>query len=186
MSRYKYEELCQMKDKELEEIFRQGKTPEFKNLIGWEFRGYNVPYITEILGFRKFKKGFFVGPGQSPEGAEIMGYNVLVLQNGFFGKWIALPDENYPKRYGFYLVYKVRPEEPDNKYPNALLLNYGKAKNGLHPARFLRDYLVQPDPDNPDLYLGKAYFALGPLRVFPSFFVLERYNQAVGEINYKP
>ena len=32
----------------------------------------------------------------------------------------------------------------------------------------------QVDPANPDLFLGKAYYALGPARVAASFFVLER------------
>lgn len=182
MVRYKYEELCQKSERELEEIFKQGKTPEFKNLLGYEFRGFNVPVITKILGFQKFKKGFFLAPGQRADGNEIMGFNVLIDQKK--EGWVALPSEDNPKRYGFYRVYKVNPSERDNKYPQALLLNYGISRNGIHPARLLRDYLVQPDPENPDLYLGKAYFALGPFRLFPSFFVLERYNPIKGEIGY--
>jgi len=180
----KYEELCGKKDSELEAIFRAGKTPERKNLLGWEFRGYNTPFITQILGFRKFKKGFFVGPGQTEDGPEVMGFNVLVVQNGLYGQWLPLPSTTAPKRYGFYRVYNVRPEEIDNKHSNALLLNYGIPRNGLNPARLLRDYLVQPNPDNIDLYLGRAYFALGNMRVFPSFFVLERYNKIEGKIGY--
>jgi hypothetical protein len=132
---------------------------------------------------QKFKKGFFVGPGQKAESGEVMGFNVLIKQ-GIKDQWPALPREDAPKRFGFYRVAKVKPEEKDNKYPHALLLNYGISRNGLHPARLLRDYLVQVESDNPDLYLGRAYFALGPLRVFPSFFVLERYNPIKGEIGY--
>jgi len=185
MGRMTFEELCRKNSAELEGIFAKGKMPDPKNLIGWEFRGYNIPIITRFLGFQKFKKGFFVH--RDSDGERLMGFNVLVSQKGDkspSSKWNALPDEENPKRYGFYLVYRVSPEERDNKYPNALLLNYGKAKNGLHPARFLRDYLVQPDPDNVDLYLGKAYFAIGPFRLFPSFFVLERYNKIRGEVRY--
>jgi len=183
MAKYSYDELCGKKDRELEEIFKAGKTPDLKNLLGSEFRGFNVPIITKILGFQKFKKGFFVGPDQKPESGEIMGFNVLIKQ-GVKDKWPALPSEEAPKRFGFYRVAKVKPEERDNKYPHALLLNYGISRNGLNPARLLRDYLVQVDPANSDLYLGRAYFALGPLRVFPSFFVLERYNPIKGEIGY--
>jgi len=184
MAKYSYDELCQKKDRELEDIFQQGKTPDFKSLLGSEFRGFNVPIITKILGMQKFKKGFFTGPGQKPEGAEVMGFNVLISQKADKDKWVALPSEEAPKRYGFYRVYKVNQQERDNKYPNALLLNYGISRNGIHPARLLRDYLVQVDPGNPDLYLGRAYFAIGPLRLFPSFFVLERYNPIKGEIGY--
>ncbi len=177
MERWTYEKLARSDPGTLEQVMRQGITPEFSDLIGWEFRGFNQPYITRILGFQKFKKGFFVAPGQNPGGPEFSGYNVPVVQNGLYGKWLALPDEDNPKRYGFYRAYRVKPDERDNKYPNALLLNYGIARNGLNPARLLRDYLIQVDTGNPDLFLGEASFAIGSLRVFPSHFVLERYNK---------
>jgi hypothetical protein len=38
----------------------------------------------------------------------------------------------------------------------------------------LRDYVVQPDPRNPDVLLGKAFLAIGPMRFYSNFFVLER------------
>lgn len=85
----------------------------------------------------------------------------------------------------FYRVYRVRPEERDNLYPHAILMNCGLPRNGLHPVRMLRDYLVQPDPDNPDLYLGKSYFAVGPLRLAPTFFLLERYKRIEGEVGFQ-
>jgi hypothetical protein len=57
-----------------------------------------------------------------------------------------------------------------------LLLNYGASlrnpRRGVE--RLLRDYLVQPYAQNPDLLLGKAYFAFGSRRVFSNFFVIER------------
>ena len=179
MSDYTYEGLAKMADAELEEIFKEGATPKFEDLVGWEFKGWNVPRITRVLGFQKFKKGFFLDAGQTIDGFEVSGYNVKVAQNKLDEPWTAKPSEQSPKRFGFYLVYKVRPEERDNLYRNALLLNYGKGKNPWwEPARLLRDYLVQPDPENNDLFLGKAYIALGPWRVFPSFFIIERYNES--------
>ena len=178
-----YEALAKMKDKDLEFVLRSGTTPALDGLAGWEFKGYNVPNITELLGFRKFKKGFFVGPGQSAEQGEISGYNVVVEQSKIQEPWNAKPSEDAPKRHSFYKAYKVRKEEVDCQYPNALLLNYGLGGNAIYnPAGLLRDYLVQVDADNPDLLLGKAYFAIGPFRVFPSFFLLERYNES----NYAP
>ena len=64
----------------------------------------------------------------------------------------------------------------DNHYLHGLLLDYGKGDNPFYdPSAGLRDYLVQVDADNPDLFLGKAYFALGAARVPTfSFFILER------------
>lgn len=180
---YTYELLAKSKDKDLEFVMRSGTTPALGDLVGYEFKGYNTPFVTQILGFRKFKKGFFVGAGQAVDNGEVSGYNVVVAQNRIDEPWKAKPNEQNPKRHGFYRVYKVRKVEIDNLYPNALLLNYGLGGNSLlNPARLLRDYLVQVDPENKDLFLGKAHFALGPKRVFPSFFILERYNES----NYKP
>ena len=176
---YTYESLARSSDKDLEFVIRSGVTPALEGLVGFEFKGYNTPFITQILGFRKFKKGFFLGVGQAAENGEISGYNVVVAQNRIDEPWDAKPSEQDPKRHGFYRAYRVRGSEIDSLYPNALLLNYGLGGNAVwNPAGLLRDYLVQVDPENKDLLLGKAYFAIGPMRVFPSFFILERYNES--------
>lgn len=184
---YSFVSLARAGDRDLEYVLRKGSTPSLERLAGYEFKGYNLPFLTQVLGFRKFKKGFFPGQGQSVEGGEITGYNVMVEQNGQEAAWIAKPSEDEPKRHSFFRVYRVRHSERDSLYPNALLLNYGLGGNPpWNPARFLRDYLVQVDPDNPDLLLGKAYFSAGPLRLFPSFFVLERHNESDYEGNWSP
>ncbi len=175
---YSFLSLVNASDKDLEYVMRDGVPPSLEGLVDYEFKGYNLPFITRILGFQKFKKGFFVRPEQSADKGEISGYNVVVVQNRVGEPWIALPNEVNPKRHGFYLAYRVRRSEVDDAYPNALLLNYGLGGNSpWNPAGLLRDYLVQVDPENPDLLLGKAYFALGSSRAFPSFFVLERSNK---------
>jgi len=82
-------------------------------------------------------------------------------------------------KHAWYDVGPVDLSAVDCKYPNALLLDYASQKNYLfEPSRRLRDYLVQVYPDNPDLLLGKAYVALGPVRLPMSFFVLERSNRS--------
>jgi len=61
-----------------------------------------------------------------------------------------------------------------------VLLDYGRGGNKpWDPTRGLRDYVVQVDPSNPDLFLGKAYYALGPLRVHSNFFILERLRRGL-------
>ena len=177
-----YHDLIKMKARELDQIFQRGVTPKPEDLIGWEFRGFNPPTFARVLGFQKFKKGFFVDAGQSKD-ADVSGYNVWVFQNRADDPHVAKPTEEVPKRHGFFLVHKVEAGDADGKYPHALLLDYGKGKNSpYNPERAIRDYLVQVDPDNRDLYLGKAYLAVGGLRIFSNFFVIERYNQA----NIKP
>jgi hypothetical protein len=170
-----YRKLALSNNRDLEQIFRQAKQPVADQLAGYEFRGYNTPFFAKVLGIQKFIKGFF---SESP--GKIEGYNIPVRQNGLANPWLHLPNAEAPKRFGFYHVYPVRGEERDNLYPNALLLNYGaSARNPFYRVeRVLRDYIVQPDPANPDILVGKAYLAFGPLRIPSNFFILERLRPA--------
>ena len=170
--RYDYLTLVSADNHELEQVLRRGVQPDPAKLAEWEFRGYNTLDLTALLGFRKFKKGFF------REGERWFGYNVKIKPNGLADPWIDVVKNGKAVRHGFFDVYPVDSGGTDNLYPNAVLLNYASEKNPLwDPSRVLRDYLVQVEPENPDLYLGKAYVALGPKRVFVSFFVLERHNR---------
>jgi len=165
-----FEELARKSNSELETIFSSGKGPEPEALAGYEWRGYNVPWWASILGIRKFIKGFF------ERQARVEGYNIPVRQNALQEPWIPKPNPDNPKRFGFFAVSKVDPASQENLYPQATLLNYGASRLNprLDPTRLLRDYVVQPDPQNPDLLLGKAYLALGPSRVFTNFFLIQR------------
>ncbi|MDP8257564.1 MAG: GMC family oxidoreductase [Candidatus Alcyoniella australis] len=169
-----FENLAKASTSRLKRLFDQGVRPDPDKLAGWEFRGWNTPYFTKLVGIQKFKKGFYRVPGEQ----RFMGYNRPIRVNGLDLPHTGKPTEARSKPFGWYSVAPVDADSKENKAPHALLLNYGVRKNGLAPPRLLRDYLVQVDPDNPDLYLGKAYLALGPLRVFSNFFILERYNQA--------
>ena len=170
-----YIDLAMAPNDVLERYMKSGQAPDVRKLVGWQFRGYNTLDLTTVLGFRKFKKGFFSEEEPAHARSQIWGYNVDVQQNGLGEPWI--PKDKAP--YGFYQVYPVDPGEKDNLYPNALLLHYGKGNNpAMDPSAFLRDYLVQVDPENDDLLLGKAFVALGPVRLFVSYFILERYNQS--------
>jgi hypothetical protein len=111
----------------------------------------------------------------------IRGYNCAVIQNAVEEPWIGRPDPARPDRFGYYHVAAVDPTARDNAYLHAVLLDYGRDGNAsFDPTRGLRDYLVQVDPAQPDLFLGKAYYALGPARLGVSFFVLERFRRASG------
>lgn len=175
---FTFPRLAQMSLSELKEVFDNGETPDVNELQGWEFRGWNVGKITRLLGFQKFRKGFLPSDG-GLHPRQCMGYNVIVEQNGLRDPHLALPDELNPKRHGYYLATPCEVYGQENLHPHALLLDYGRGEGDdpfYHPARLLRDYLVQVEAGNPDLYLGVAYLALGPTRVFSGYFVLERYN----------
>ncbi len=156
----------------LEEVLRSGKAPDLDEIAGWEFKGFNTMDLTGLIGIRKFKKGFY------RDGDAVRGYNVKVEQGGgLLDPWVDIVKKGDSVKHGWYDVYPVRPEEVDDEYPDSVLLNYASERNPrADPSRFLRDYLVQVNPDDQDLLLGKAYVALGSKRVFVSFFVLEREN----------
>ncbi len=160
----------------LEEVLRAGIVPDVDKLAGWEFRGFNTLDLTGMIGIRKFKKGFY------KEGDALKGYNVKIKQKGgLLDEWEDIVKDGQSAKHGYYDVMPVTDAEKDNLYPNSLLLNYGASDRNpkADPSRFLRDYLVQVDADNDDLYLGKAFVALGPKRVFVSYFVLERSNPSI-------
>jgi hypothetical protein len=162
--------------RELETAMQRGGTPAVADLVGWEFRGINrfpfnriVP-IAEVTGIKKFLKGVF-----RAEDGRVLGYNCKVELNALDGRWNIAP-----RRFGFYEARPVDPTHRDNRYLHALLLDYSKGGNKRSDlSNGVRDYIVQLGRD---LYLGKAYYALGPLRVRSNFFILERHR--VGLTDY--
>lgn len=168
--------LEQTSKRELDLIFERGCQPDLESLVGWEFRGINrLPLnalpVAQLVGIKKFLKGFY-----RAEDGRVMGYNSPVENNVLDGRWNVAP-----KRFGYYEVHAVDPTARDNLYLHAVLLDYGKGGNKAYdPTAGLRDYVVQVDPANPDLYLGKAYYALGPARIGAlNYFILERHRRGL-------
>jgi hypothetical protein len=171
-----FNRLAKAPHAELESIFRAGHAPTLEQLDGWEFRGWNTRDITSLLGIRKFRKGFTRQSGLH-QADEMIGYNVNVRQNALHAPHLALPNELEAFRHGYFLVTPYDGTGLET-HTDCLLLDYHRAPLGspLHPGRVLKDFIVQVDPQNPDLLLGKAYVQLRAISFFASFFVLERYN----------
>jgi hypothetical protein len=173
----RFSELAGMSKDQLETVFVRGSMPDLGRLAGWEFRGLNHPAWARLAGIKKFMKGFFWN------GDKLHGYNCPVKQNTNDAPWEFKASAEDPGRFGYYQVAPVDARAKDNAYLNSVLLNYGEGGNKLYdPSRNLRDYLVQVDPDNEDLYLGKAYYAIGPVRLATNFFLLERQHEASGDV----
>ncbi len=173
MAEHTFERLARSSPAELESVLRSGAAPDVASLTGAEWRGFNVGLKMRLIGSQKFVKGFFAGT----DGVE--GYNTPVRQNGLDAPWVAKPSPEDPKRFGFFIVQPVEPGGADSRYPRALLLEYGASRRNPQrsPTRRIRDYLVQPDPGNPRLMLGKGYLAVSGARLFPQFFVIERLDR---------
>ena len=168
---------------DLERTVVRGATPDVDALVGWEFRGINAtppgaPPIARLAGIQKFVKGMF----RAADG-RAMGYNSPVVQNALDGRWHTRPSDESPRRFGFYELTPVDPTSRNNHYLHAILIDYGKGGNARWDVTSgLRDYLVQVDANNPDLFLGKAYAALGPVRLPLGFFVLERFRRGPASV----
>lgn len=175
------QQLARLPSAELARRMAAGVAPRIESLAGNEFRGFNVPAITSLLGFQKFKKGFYLRADESAAAGRCHGYNVSVVQNELHQPWIATPSEAAPKRHGFYDVYPVAENKTHRLFSNALLVDYGVRENAfMNPERLIRDYLVQPDPDDANVLLGFATIALGFTTVHFGFFVLDRDQPPVG------
>lgn len=175
------QQLARLPSAELSRRMVAGVMPRVESLVGFEFRGFNVPAVTSLLGFQKFKKGFYLRTDESAAAGRCHGYNVFVVQNELHQPWIATPSEAAPRRHGFYDVYPVAEAKKHRLYPNALLVDYGVPENAIaNPERLIRDYLVQPDPKDPDVLLGFATIALGVTTVHFGFFILDRDQPPIG------
>ena len=173
-----YKQLAGQSRSALESLLVGGETPSLSGITGYEYKGYNIAPTTALLGIRKFIKAFFTTPG-----GQVYGCNTPVAQNGLNGPWVARPSEAAPRRFAFFSVTAVDPETRDNAYLHALLIDYGRGGNPLYdPSRYLRDYLVRCVPGSDDLLLGKAYMAIGPIRMPATFFLIERYRPLTGPI----
>jgi hypothetical protein len=176
--------LARSSRRELERALQRGSTPDIETLIGWEFRGINTtppgsPPIARLAGIQKFVKGMF-----RADDGRAMGYNCPVVQNVLDGRWHTRPSDESPRRFGFYELVPVDPTSRDNHYLHALLIDYGKGGNPAWDiTNGLRDYLVQVDADDPDLFLGKAFAAIGPARLPLGFFVLERFRRGPAHVD---
>ena len=175
-----FESLAKADKKTLEEVLKDGTMPDLDSMAGYEFDGYNLTFMATILGIRKFRKGFYKEvEKKSCEGCsctmeKFKGYNVKMKQNRFEEPWGY--KDGKPQRFGWFDIITYYTFHKDLAlYTNAALLHYGlDERNTLFEGKMLRDFLVQVNKDDKDLYLGKAYNAVGKNLVMPSYFILKR------------
>lgn len=183
--------LTRLTPAELRTRLEAGVEPRASDLVGWEFRGWNVlapiarPFIA-ALGYQRFAKGFF---SRAPAGAALEdpagfeGYNLKITAGTAADPWVVRD----PSPHAFYRVERVGAArtKPD-LHPHALLLDY--ALGDPRPPLFdggplwgnggIFDFLVHPSPESRDLLLGASYYSLPPIRVLGGYFVAERWRRA--------
>lgn len=164
-----FEMLKKYTTQELHHLFTESKPAHFDEVKEYAFIGYNTNSLTGILGFRNFIKVFEYSTEKGK-----WGYNIIVSQkkSSNFDTYIKRDKKGIPAQQGFYSVYENKKNET-----KGLVIDYGTGLNSfLEPARFLKDYLVVPSADNPNLFLGKAFLNLNGKLFFLSYFILERFK----------
>ncbi|MBM4280464.1 MAG: hypothetical protein FJ137_06775 [Deltaproteobacteria bacterium] len=178
-----FSSLIALRPRELDAVLAAGATPRFSDLIGFEFRGWNVfgdplaATVGTVMGIQRFAKGFFHrGAGAPDDAPYIEGYNVKIERGGSDEPW-ANKGGGAPIRHSFFRVLRAgEGDERRGRNQQALLLDYSKGdpRPGFFDGSGLRDFVVHPDPDIRDLLLGKAYMHIGPLANVAGYFVAER------------
>jgi hypothetical protein len=160
-----YLDLVAQPQRELHRCMLRGSLPATGDLVGREYRGTNVSATSRLLGIRRFIKGF-----ERAEDGAVIGYNRRVRGGNLDTPWTPSTWRGND-RFGYFSVTAVDPVARDNRYLNALLLDYGSGLNGRRdPTGVLRDYLVRTQSG---LLLGHAFIAIGSLRIHVGYFVLE-------------
>ena len=169
MTKHTYESLASSTDETLEQVMKSGTQPELDVIAGNEYRGWNTPFFAATAGILRFKKGFFKDPSA---GGAVRGYNKdIVSGGGLMDPWTEKGKTGKQNRSAFTRLCRRRAV----RIQTSVLLNYNCPRNfPLDPTKLLRDYVVQVNPDNPHLLLGKAYLALPGKWPTVSYFILER------------
>jgi hypothetical protein len=170
-----FEQLSGLKDAELEKVLKAGLPPTVADISGYEFRGWNQNSGTDIIGTRKFIKGFY---GAKPDGTG-WGYNMPVEQNGLQQPWNPKKENGQDKRYAFFRVLPGS-QMKDSVYPSMLVVDYRQWKDYffLSPIKYTVDYVVFVEPGNTDLILGKSYSQFLGLKMFLGYFIIERFRKS--------
>jgi hypothetical protein len=168
--------LAKASNPELESLMSSKAVPSAESLAGSEFRGWNVAELASVLGIRKFIKGFF----RCSDSPDFAGYNMPVKQNEFEGPWEPALENGEPVRH-FYFGLVPGSRVSDAIYPATLVVDYRLWKGTpATPPGITNtvDYLVLPDPSNPNLVLGKSYLQFSEVKPFLGFFLIERLQQS--------
>jgi hypothetical protein len=177
-----FESLGQLPFREAMKLFPAGKAVDVQSLVGWEFRGWNLfPHfaakgIGRLFNAHRFGKGFFRFPGEN----SVYGYNIDILHGGLKEEWKERLVNGQPVRRRFFKVYPPA-EGParGGRHLDALFFDYaeGRPRSGYFDGGALRDYFVQAEPSNPDLFLLIAYQMLGPIWIPGGFGIIQRWRR---------
>ena len=185
---HRFDPVAKLTPTELEGALREGRKATEAQLAGHLWHGLSLVMPQPLFSlFGRFGKTFHLDQSQ---GGRLRGWNVRMRQGrGARGGsvepegWIPFTFRNKQVTYGFYEVdLAPTSHKLAATYPNAFLIDYGKAGNrAWDPLGRVRDWVVAIDDD---LLLGRMYLAFGGRSVAtPSYFALARRKWQQGEAN---
>ncbi len=174
----RFDEVAKLPAAELENILKEGTKTDEGKLEGWLWHGLSLAMAPPLFAiFGRFGKAFHRDvsplPGRDPERVGMLrGWNVRMSQKGATG-WNPLEFRGKTVTYGHYDVITSPDGQLAKTYPNAFLIDYGKAGNRpWDPLGRVRDWVVAVDDD---VLVGRMYLSLGGRSVpTPSYFALAR------------
>ena len=179
-----FESLVQASPGALEQTLVAAKPPDFNDLDGYAYDGFNCASARAIpLPARKFRKVFF-----QKEGAPY-GLNQFVSPDNddWAGEWRVRMENGKPVESGFFRVGTLSEAFSGGHfapYQHLIALNYNVDPNPRWNLvmRSIYDLVGLPNEDDYSVVLGKAYLRLLPGRtVFATYFVLG-HRSAYGHI----
>jgi len=170
-----FKELAKADAATLEKILRTGPAPDWEQMNGYIYNGWNLTPPARLLSGEKFKKGFL-----KKSDGKVWGYNEYVEQDkrGLNGQWNTMLKNGRPNHMGFYRISYVQDEPPQKffrPYEHLGYFNYNLPENkGIYLFfRTIRDFIVLPNRDDHSLILCKAYVHIAPgLNFFYCYFML--------------
>lgn len=165
---HRFDPVAKLTPTELENALKEGKKATEAQLAGHLWHGLSLVMPQPLFSlFGRFGKAFHL----DPNGGRLRGWNVRMRQGE---GWAPFTFRNKQVTYGFYDVdLAPSSQKLAATYPNAFLIDYGKAGNrAWDPLGRVRDWVVAIDDG---LLLGRMYLAFGGRSVpTPSYFALAR------------
>ncbi len=149
--------LCSAPPRVVARALMEGGAPGLDALAGWEFRGwYSPPSLPSIL-LPKHRKGFY--GLRDGGGAALGGYLVPCRRGNFRTPWVSILVGPGSARGGWFLASPAS----GGRYPGSVVIDYGRAGRvpPWNPLGFVREYLVQPWPDDPDVLVSAVELRAG-------------------------
>ena len=174
MTIWTYETLAGASRAQLEQVLRDGASPDPEQMVGYGYEGWNDGLLAYLSG-KKFKKVFIRRDGT------ILGYNEKIQQTGGepVGKWVVVMKNGEPVLQGYFDIIPTNetssPRQLVQRYADKILFNYNTPINGGLEGvvyKLIRDFVALPNPDDHSLILGKAYLRIFGINIFWSYFVL--------------